>query len=895
MHTLPDGSDVHEFAARINFQPGGAMVPAGYVADAGYVFGDRGSGLSFGWDADNRSSARDRGAATSPDQRYDTFTHTQLYGARTWELAVPNGEYAVRVVAGDPNAQNSVYAFDVEGVFAVGGTPTAAVRWFDATRNVVVADGRLTLTNAAGSQNNKVCFVEVTAVHPPAAGPAVTAAASDAAAAEVGLDRGSFRIRRSGATTTPLVVNYVLGGTAANGVDYNALPGTVTIAAGGASAYVSVRPRSDALREGTETVTLTIVAGAGYSPASPASAVVTIADATAQSPPAATETWKTHAPSPIERFESGSASIGGKIYVFGGYDEDIFATARSDVYDPAADRWTRIADMPQAVTHAGVATDGPFVYFAGGFVGERSFEVTANVWRYDTRDDTWSAATPLPAPRSGGGLVRLGRKLYFFGGTNERLMRDYGDHWVLDLDAAPGSPAAAWQPLARLPVPRNHVGYAAVGGKIYCVGGQLLYDEKFGNVSNVHAYDPATDRWTAVADTPFPISHTHTSTVVLDGRIVSVGGKTNDPMFPKTVGDVLSYDPASNRWIALPALPDVRQAAVAQLVGDRLYVTTGTPTGIRPQTTTWSRKMTGTWDAGPAMPAAMGEVAGGIAGGKLYLVGEASDATLAYDVTKGTWSNTTALARRPHRGHHHAAETVDGKLYLFGGLGDGSEGKVQIFDPAANRWTLGAPMPFAAGSSSSAVIAGKVYVAGGIVGSSTTDRAACYDPRTNTWTGIAPMPRGRNHAASATDGKRLFVFGGRGAGSGDSNTVANGFDTLQIYNPATNEWYSSAVPGSTLRPLPQARGGMGKAVYYKGEFYVFGGETRDGAGATADAVYARVDVYNAASNTWRLGPAMPTARHGIFPLLLAGRVYVAGGGVRAGASSSAVVEVLNLT
>ena len=47
---------------------------------------------------------------------------------------------------------------------------------------------------------------------------------------------------------------------------------------------------------------------------------------------------------------------------------------------------------------------------------------------------------------------------------------------------------------------------------------------------------------------------------------------------------------------------DLRQAAVAQLVGDRLYVTTGTPTGIRPQTTTWSRKMTVTWDAGPAMP-----------------------------------------------------------------------------------------------------------------------------------------------------------------------------------------------------------------------------------------------------------------------------------------------------
>jgi N-acetylneuraminic acid mutarotase len=550
--------------------------------------------------------------------------------------------------------------------------------------------------------------------------------------------------------------------------------------------------------------------------------------------------------------------------------------------------------MPQAITHAGVATDGPLVYFAGGFVGERSFEVTANVWRYDTRNDTWTAMTRLPAARAAGGLVRLGSKLYFFGGTNERLGRDFGDHWVLDLGAAPGTAAASWQRLASLPAPRNHVGYAAVGSRFYCIGGQLLGDEKFGNVDDVHVYDPAANRWTAVADLPLPLSHTHTSTVVLDGRIVTVGGKTNDPSFPRTVGDVLSYDPASNTWVALPSLPDIRQAAAAQLIGNRLYVSTGTPRGIDPQAQTWSRQVADVWDAGAALPVAMGEVAGGAVGNKIYLVGEGSGATLAYDLTKGTWSSTSALAQRPFKGHHHAAEVVNGKLYLFGGLGSSSGGKVQIYNPATNAWSTGAAMPFAAGSSASAVIGGKVYVAGGIVGSSTTTRAARYDPQTNTWTEIAPMPRGRNHAASGTDGSRLFVFGGRGPGSGDSNTVANGFDTVQVYNPATNTWTASGVGGSTLRPLPQARGGMGKAVYHDGEFYVIGGETQSGGGgATPDRVYRRVDVYNPSANTWRAGPPMPTARHGIFPLLFAGRIYVAAGGVRAGASASTVLEVLN--
>jgi N-acetylneuraminic acid mutarotase len=233
---------------------------------------------------------------------------------------------------------------------------------------------------------------------------------------------------------------------------------------------------------------------------------------------------------------------------------------------------------------------------------------------------------------------------------------------------------------------------------------------------------------------------------------------------------------------------------------------------------------------------------------------------------------------------------VNGKLYLFGGLTAGSDGKVQIFDPAAGVWSLGADMPFAAGSSSSALINGQVYVAGGIVGEHTTDRLARYDATSNAWTELAPMPQGRNHTASGTDGQKFYVFGGRGPGSGDRNVTTNGFDTTQVYDPATDTWDSSLNAGSALAPLPQARGGMGKAVYLNGEFYVIGGETLTGAGATGDGVYDRVDVYNPATNAWRLDAPMPTARHGIFPVGYAGSIFVAGGGTHFGGSQSAVVE-----
>jgi hypothetical protein len=61
-----------------------------------------------------------------------------------------------------------------------------------------------------------------------------------------------------------------------------------------------------------------------------------------------------------------------------------------------------------------------------------------------------------------------------------------------------------------------------------------------------------------------------------------------------------------------------------------------------------------------------------------------------------------------------------------------------------------------------------------------------------------------------------------------------------------------------------------------------------------DGVYDRVDDYIPSTNRWRQAPPLPTARHGIFPLLHDGRVYVAAGGARAGFAQSAVLEILDL-
>jgi N-acetylneuraminic acid mutarotase/glucose/arabinose dehydrogenase len=295
----------------------------------------------------------------------------------------------------------------------------------------------------------------------------------------------------------------------------------------------------------------------------------------------------------------------------------------------------------------------------------------------------------------------------------------------------------------------------------------------------------------------------------------------------------------------------------------------------------------GRWETATAMPISLGEVAAGVINGVLYMVGEGASATLAYDTVTGNWLSN--LAVKPFTGHHHGAEVLSGKLYLLGGLGGNSAGKMQIYNPNTNSWSTGPDIPFATGSASTCVIAGKIYVAGGIVSGSTVTNAAVYNPATNTWSAIAPMPAGRNHAAAATDGQKFYVFGGRGPGSGNDNVVAEGFNDVQIYNPTTNSWQTSATTGSPIPPLPQKRGGMGKAAFLGDEFYVIGGETT--AGGVPNGVYNRVDVFNPTTLTWRLDSPMPTARHGIFPVIADGKILVPGGGTNAGFSSSNIFEI----
>jgi uncharacterized protein YjlB len=111
-----------------------------------------------------------------------------------------------------------------------------------------------------------------------AALPTVAVTATDATATEEGTTTGAFTITRTGDVTGMLTVNYTVSGTATPNTDYLSLTGTVTFAAGAASATLLISPIDDAIVEGNETVILTLGANAAYTLGAATQATVTIVD-----------------------------------------------------------------------------------------------------------------------------------------------------------------------------------------------------------------------------------------------------------------------------------------------------------------------------------------------------------------------------------------------------------------------------------------------------------------------------------------------------------------------------------------------------------------------------------------------------------------------------------------
>jgi hypothetical protein len=296
-------------------------------------------------------------------------------------------------------------------------------------------------------------------------------------------------------------------------------------------------------------------------------------------------TWSTARPSPVARFEANGVVVAGELWVMGGFTGSNLDVTRSvDIYDPAADRWRPGPDLPGAETHLAVVAIGAEIILAGGFPGAfpggRRPPPTDAVFRSNPDMTGWTAGPSLPNPGAGYAWANVGTELHLAGGLFVDGSTDSQFHYVWDTAGA-----ASWAMAAELPNPRNHGGGAASGGLFFAIAGRHSWDEHNGNVETVDAFDPASGSWSQRAPIPVGRSEIGASTATLsDGRILVVGGSLNGVM---PSDDVYVYDPEKDAWASLPKLPEKRKGAVAAQIGNRIVVTTGSPTSIDPIATTF--------------------------------------------------------------------------------------------------------------------------------------------------------------------------------------------------------------------------------------------------------------------------------------------------------------------
>jgi N-acetylneuraminic acid mutarotase len=247
--------------------------------------------------------------------------------------------------------------------------------------------------------------------------------------------------------------------------------------------------------------------------------------------------WTTADALPTPVMDSGTVTLDGKVYAFGGTD-GANVLFKAYVHDPATGGWQRLANMPEGLEKPGAeAVDGE-IYVVGGW--DSTGNASAAAYRYDPKHDSWSSVASLPAGVVAGGTAVLGGRLYVVAGCGGNCVPASQATYVYDPQAD------AWSRVANYPITDSWLSCAGIDGQVVCAGGTDPVSGK--ETTATYAFDPVTGAWTARADLPYP--NWAMASASSGGRLQLVGGVTGGQL----TNQVEEYDPATDAWSALPAV-----------------------------------------------------------------------------------------------------------------------------------------------------------------------------------------------------------------------------------------------------------------------------------------------------------------------------------------------------
>lgn len=264
--------------------------------------------------------------------------------------------------------------------------------------------------------------------------------------------------------------------------------------------------------------------------------------------------WNFRRDMPEAISHQAAAIHNGIIYLFGGYPRSNAVYS----YDPAANAFTRRADMP--INAFGVHAHS---------IGDRIYVIASDqingpfhpIYEYDPNTDGWMQKSERPTTNGGFSSAVVEGKIYIIGGYDDVA---YATTNTVDIyDSATnswttGQSAPSWL--------TSEATTCAIDGKIYYMGG--TDDALLGTYKSVKVYDPAQDSWTTANDAPSLIYGS--ACTVMDGKLFVIGG--HDTYYENTYSFMYSLDPATGSWTTEPPISQPRADFAAASASGKVYV-----------------------------------------------------------------------------------------------------------------------------------------------------------------------------------------------------------------------------------------------------------------------------------------------------------------------------------
>jgi hypothetical protein len=249
-------------------------------------------------------------------------------------------------------------------------------------------------------------------------------------------------------------------------------------------------------------------------------------------------------------------------FVVGGIG-DLDMLSSVERYDALSGLWREAAPMATARAEFGLCKlpDGG-LYATGGVSSNDVY--FASVERYNPDLDTWSAAPPLPRPRSLHCACAVGDAVYVLGGVEkDEGGNEHAVNSVLKFD----SRTQTWSEVPPMPAERDNAGVCVLGSDVYILGGRT---EDMEATSTTYRFSTETNVWATLS--PMPEAIQEHSVSVMDGLIYVIGGVDSNDDF---IDSVHRFDPVANLWSTVAPMSVARTKLGAFVLGENIYVVGG--------------------------------------------------------------------------------------------------------------------------------------------------------------------------------------------------------------------------------------------------------------------------------------------------------------------------------